>query len=173
MPELGVNAIYKAGRALSKLEGFDFNAKPHPVMGKPTLNVGTFAGGSGWTLQRVVVATAMATRAVARRDLFAFAEEFAISGVPVVAVLGNHDHHSGLDREIAAPPAGKPAHPCDACDDRPCLTACPVGALAVPGHARHPPRGRPPPVAVHDHGDVQGARGAVDRQSAFHRKVDR
>jgi succinyl-diaminopimelate desuccinylase len=47
MPELGVNAIYKAGRALSKLENFDFNAKPHPVMGKPTLNVGTFAGGSG------------------------------------------------------------------------------------------------------------------------------
>lgn len=47
MPELGVNAIYEAGRALSKLENFDFNAKTHPVMGKPTLNVGTFAGGSG------------------------------------------------------------------------------------------------------------------------------
>ena len=47
MPELGVNAIYKAGRAVTKLEDFDFNAKPHPVMGKPTLNVGTFAGGSG------------------------------------------------------------------------------------------------------------------------------
>ncbi len=47
MPELGVNAIYKAGRAVSKLEEFDFKAKPHPVMGKPTLNVGTFAGGSG------------------------------------------------------------------------------------------------------------------------------
>ena len=47
MPELGANAIYKAGRALSKLENFDFNAKPHPVMGKPTLNVGTFAGGTG------------------------------------------------------------------------------------------------------------------------------
>lgn len=31
----------------------------------------------------------------------AFAEEFAISEVPVVAILGNHDHHSGLDREIA------------------------------------------------------------------------
>jgi succinyl-diaminopimelate desuccinylase len=50
MPELGVNAIYKAGRAVSKLENFDFNAKPHPVMGKPTLNVGTFAGGSGVNL---------------------------------------------------------------------------------------------------------------------------
>jgi succinyl-diaminopimelate desuccinylase len=50
MPELGVNAIYKAGRALSKLESFDFDAKPHPIMGKPTLNVGTFAGGSGVNL---------------------------------------------------------------------------------------------------------------------------
>jgi succinyl-diaminopimelate desuccinylase len=47
MPELGVNAIYKAGRAVTRLEDFDFGAKPHPVMGKPTLNVGTFAGGSG------------------------------------------------------------------------------------------------------------------------------
>ena len=31
----------------------------------------------------------------------AFAEEFATSEVPVVAVLGNHDHHSGLEQEIA------------------------------------------------------------------------
>jgi succinyl-diaminopimelate desuccinylase len=50
MPELGVNAIYKAGRAVTKLEDFDFDAKPHPLMGKPTLNVGTFAGGSGVNL---------------------------------------------------------------------------------------------------------------------------
>jgi Icc-related predicted phosphoesterase len=32
----------------------------------------------------------------------AFAEEFAITDVPVVAVLGNHDHHSGLAEEITA-----------------------------------------------------------------------
>jgi succinyl-diaminopimelate desuccinylase len=47
MPHLGVNAIYKAARAISKLEGFDFGAKPHAVMGEPTMNVGTMAGGSG------------------------------------------------------------------------------------------------------------------------------
>jgi succinyl-diaminopimelate desuccinylase len=47
MPHLGVNAIYKAARAVSQLEGFDFQAKPHPVMGAPTMNVGTMAGGSG------------------------------------------------------------------------------------------------------------------------------
>ena len=46
MPELGVNAIYKAGRALAKLEEFDFKTETHPVMGKPTLNVGTMEGGN-------------------------------------------------------------------------------------------------------------------------------
>ncbi|MBI1943977.1 MAG: M20 family metallopeptidase [Betaproteobacteria bacterium] len=50
MPQLGVNAIYKAARAIAKLEGFEFGAKAHPVMGAPTLNVGTFAGGSGVNL---------------------------------------------------------------------------------------------------------------------------
>ena len=47
MPELGVNAIYKAAKAVSRLESFDFGVKPHPVMGGPTMNVGTFAGGQG------------------------------------------------------------------------------------------------------------------------------
>src|SRR5256712_11660925 len=46
MPELGVNAIYKAVRAVSKLESFDFGQPPHPVMGRPTMNVGTFEGGN-------------------------------------------------------------------------------------------------------------------------------
>jgi succinyl-diaminopimelate desuccinylase len=47
MPQLGVNAIYKAARAVAKLEGFDFAAKAHPIMGEPTMNVGTMTGGSG------------------------------------------------------------------------------------------------------------------------------
>lgn len=50
MPQLGVNAIYKAARAIAKLEGFEFGVPAHPVMGGPTLNVGTFAGGSGVNL---------------------------------------------------------------------------------------------------------------------------
>jgi succinyl-diaminopimelate desuccinylase len=45
MPELGVNAIYRAARAISALENFDFNVARHPVMGAPTLNVGTVSGG--------------------------------------------------------------------------------------------------------------------------------
>jgi len=50
MPQLGVNAVYKAARAVAELEHFDFGAAAHPVMGAPTLNVGTFAGGSGVNL---------------------------------------------------------------------------------------------------------------------------
>jgi succinyl-diaminopimelate desuccinylase len=45
MPDKGVNAVYAAARAVAKLEGFDFNVARHPVMGGPTLNVGTIRGG--------------------------------------------------------------------------------------------------------------------------------
>jgi succinyl-diaminopimelate desuccinylase len=45
MPERGVNAIYKAARAVRKLEHFDFKVRPHAVLGAPTLNVGTIHGG--------------------------------------------------------------------------------------------------------------------------------
>jgi succinyl-diaminopimelate desuccinylase len=46
MPELGVNAIYKAARAIAKLEDFSFGVEKHSVMGGPTLNVGTIEGGN-------------------------------------------------------------------------------------------------------------------------------
>lgn len=45
MPDKGVNAVYAAARAVSRLENFDFNVARHAVMGAPTLNVGTFHGG--------------------------------------------------------------------------------------------------------------------------------
>jgi succinyl-diaminopimelate desuccinylase len=45
MPHLGVNAIYKAAHAAAKLEKFEFHDHPHPVMGGPSLNVGTFHAG--------------------------------------------------------------------------------------------------------------------------------
>lgn len=44
-PELGVNAVYKAARAISTLEQFGFNVAPHALLGAPTLNVGTVRGG--------------------------------------------------------------------------------------------------------------------------------
>jgi len=45
MPDHGINAIYKAARAVAKLERFAFPGKQHPVLGAPTLNVGTINGG--------------------------------------------------------------------------------------------------------------------------------
>jgi succinyl-diaminopimelate desuccinylase len=45
MPEKGVNAVYKAARALNKLEAFRFSNPPHGLMGQATLNVGTIHGG--------------------------------------------------------------------------------------------------------------------------------
>jgi succinyl-diaminopimelate desuccinylase len=45
MPERGVNAVYKAARAITRLEDFDFNIARHQVLGRPTLNVGTVKGG--------------------------------------------------------------------------------------------------------------------------------
>ena len=45
MPERGDNAIYKIAKAASALEKFSFETGPHPLMGMPTLNVGTVRGG--------------------------------------------------------------------------------------------------------------------------------
>jgi succinyl-diaminopimelate desuccinylase len=45
MPEQGVNAVQKAARAVARLDDFDFNVARHPVMGRPTLNVGWMHGG--------------------------------------------------------------------------------------------------------------------------------
>ncbi len=45
MPEHGDNAVYKAARAIVRLSEFDFNVARHPVLGGPTLNVGTVSGG--------------------------------------------------------------------------------------------------------------------------------
>jgi succinyl-diaminopimelate desuccinylase len=45
MPDRGVNAIYKAARALGTLEAFRFANPPHGLMGQATLNVGTIRGG--------------------------------------------------------------------------------------------------------------------------------
>lgn len=45
MPERGDNAIYKAVDAIGALRRFDFGMAAHPLMGPPTLNVGTLHGG--------------------------------------------------------------------------------------------------------------------------------
>ena len=45
MPERGVNAVVKAARAVLKLAELKFDVAPDPILGSPTVNVGTFAGG--------------------------------------------------------------------------------------------------------------------------------
>ncbi len=45
MPEVGDNAIVKMARVIGDLEHFHFPVESHPIMGKPTLNVGTIRGG--------------------------------------------------------------------------------------------------------------------------------
>ena len=68
MPHLGVNAIYRAAKALGKLEAFDFGVPAHPVMGAPTLNVGTFEGGSGVNLVPDAAAIGVDVRTVPGMD---------------------------------------------------------------------------------------------------------
>ncbi len=45
MPELGINALNKAARAVSKLEDFDFNIASHPHLGSNSVSVGTLHAG--------------------------------------------------------------------------------------------------------------------------------
>jgi succinyl-diaminopimelate desuccinylase len=45
MPEVGDNAIVKMARVIDDLGAFRFPVESHEVMGRPTLNVGTIAGG--------------------------------------------------------------------------------------------------------------------------------
>ncbi|MDJ0803752.1 MAG: M20 family metallopeptidase [Desulfobacterales bacterium] len=44
-PELGDNAIVKAAEAIQRLMAIDFDGHNHPLLGPPTVNVGTIAGG--------------------------------------------------------------------------------------------------------------------------------
>lgn len=45
MPHLGDNALYKLARAIGVLETFVFDVASHPLLGEPTLSVGTAAAG--------------------------------------------------------------------------------------------------------------------------------
>lgn len=44
-PAQGINAIYRAARAIGRLETLDLGPAREPFMGPPTLNVGTIRGG--------------------------------------------------------------------------------------------------------------------------------
>jgi succinyl-diaminopimelate desuccinylase len=46
-PQLGINAIYPLARAVAAIAEVQLDAPPHPVLGEPTLNIGTISGGVG------------------------------------------------------------------------------------------------------------------------------
>lgn len=46
MPALGDNAVYRIARAALAVEALAFEEPPHALMGAPTVNVGTIAGGA-------------------------------------------------------------------------------------------------------------------------------
>lgn len=46
MPEQGVNAIHRMADVIRSLRDFDFRVEPHPLLGRPTLNIGTITGGT-------------------------------------------------------------------------------------------------------------------------------
>lgn len=48
MPQKGDNAIYKAAQAIVNLQKLDFKAKKDPLLGYPTLNIGTIKGGANF-----------------------------------------------------------------------------------------------------------------------------
>ncbi|HEY9518983.1 MAG TPA: M20 family metallopeptidase [Gemmatimonadales bacterium] len=50
MPDQGINAIHRIAEVVAGLQRFDFRTAPHPLLGSPTLNIGTIAGGSGINL---------------------------------------------------------------------------------------------------------------------------
>ena len=45
MPSMGVNAVVKAARAVLAMSEFRFDVAPDPLLGAPTLNIGTLQGG--------------------------------------------------------------------------------------------------------------------------------
>jgi succinyl-diaminopimelate desuccinylase len=49
-PHLGRNAIYPLAAAVAAIGSLRLDADPHPILGEPTLNVGTISGGSGINL---------------------------------------------------------------------------------------------------------------------------
>jgi succinyl-diaminopimelate desuccinylase len=45
MPHLGENAVYKLAAAIGRLDGWSLSAQAHPLLGEPTVSLGTFSGG--------------------------------------------------------------------------------------------------------------------------------
>ncbi|GAB3007397.1 M20 family metallopeptidase [Amycolatopsis acidiphila] len=86
MPQLGDNAVYKLARAVSRLADHGFDARPHPIMGPPTFNVGTIEGGLN--------TNSVPDRAVATVDVR------TVAGQDHAAVLAELAHVAGQEVEL-------------------------------------------------------------------------
>jgi succinyl-diaminopimelate desuccinylase len=117
MPERGVNAVYKAARAVTRLEGHHFEVTPDPLLGAPTLNVGTIAGGLNVNSvpdQAVIgidIRTVPAQRHAAVRDELQrlLGDEVELSTLIDVKALRSDANHPWVREvfEVAAPIVGE------------------------------------------------------------------
>lgn len=55
---------------------------------------------------------------------------------PVYGLWHSYRGALALAEEIATPAKASAAHPCDSCQDKPCLSSCPVGAFQPPQDGR-------------------------------------
>ncbi len=94
MPELGDNAVYKLARAVTELERFELPEAEHELLGRPTLSVGTFAGG-----MNVNSVPDAATAGIDIRTVPGLAEDDAIA-----AVEGRLGDEVRVDVRVKLPP---------------------------------------------------------------------
>jgi succinyl-diaminopimelate desuccinylase len=94
MPHLGDSAVYKLARAIGELERFDFGGPEHDLLGRPTLSVGTIAGGANINSVPDWAAAGIDVRTVPGLD-----------GDQVVARLTDAlGEEVGLERRVDLPP---------------------------------------------------------------------
>jgi succinyl-diaminopimelate desuccinylase len=75
MPEHGINAISAMNHFLSALESYTFTYEPHPILGGPTLNVGTIQGGVKTNVVPDQCTTTLDIRSVPGQDHAQIADE--------------------------------------------------------------------------------------------------
>jgi succinyl-diaminopimelate desuccinylase len=139
MPDRGVNAVYKAARAISRLADFDFNISQHPVLGSPTLNVGWVRGGMNINSVPdlaefgIDIRTIPAQRHGEVRDLLArfVGEEVELSALMDVAGVWTEPGHAWMQAVFATVRAVTGAEP--AIEAAPFFTDASVLAPALGG----------------------------------------
>jgi succinyl-diaminopimelate desuccinylase len=101
-PQVGRNAIYPLARAMTALAELDFGVPPHPLLGAPTVSVGTIAGGTAVNVVPDHAEAAIDVRTVPRMTAEQVLELLAEAAGPDVAL------ESYLE---LAPVATDPRHP--------------------------------------------------------------